>query len=60
MGPRFRGDDAEGCDSADESAFQALGINQSNRIDSLELRLMIQLGGMLAIAVAILAAIIKF
>lgn len=30
-----------------------------NRIDSLELRLLIRLGGLIAIAVAILAAIIK-
>jgi uncharacterized protein YaaN involved in tellurite resistance len=30
-----------------------------SRIDNLELRLMVQTGGMLAVAVAILAAIIK-
>jgi hypothetical protein len=31
-----------------------------SRIDNLELRLMVRMGGMLAVAVAILAAIIKF
>jgi hypothetical protein len=31
----------------------------SNRIDALELRLLVRLGGLIAIAVAILAAIIK-
>ncbi len=43
-----------------EAAMQNMELRLENRIDSLELRLMVRLGGMLAIAVAILAAIIKF
>jgi hypothetical protein len=43
-----------------EAAMQNMELRLENRIDSLELRLMVRLGGLLAIAVAILAAIIKF
>jgi hypothetical protein len=43
-----------------EAAMQNMELRLENRIDSLELRLMVRLGGMLAVAVAILAAIIKF
>lgn len=43
-----------------ETAMQHLELRMQNRIDNLELRLMVRLGGMLAVAVAILAAIIKF
>jgi len=43
-----------------ETAMQNLELRLQNRIDSPELRLMVRPGGMLAVAVAILAAIIKF
>lgn len=43
-----------------EAAMQNMELRLENRIDSLELRLMVRLGGMLAIAVAILAALVKF
>jgi hypothetical protein len=43
-----------------EAAMQNMELRLENRIDSLELRLMVRLSGMLAVAVAILAAIIKF
>ena len=43
-----------------EAAMQNMELRLENCIDSLELRLMVRLGGMLAVAVAILAAIIKF
>jgi hypothetical protein len=43
-----------------EAAMQTMELRLENRIDSLELRLMVRLGGILAVAVAILAAIIKF
>jgi hypothetical protein len=43
-----------------ETVMQHLETRLQNRIDNLELCLMVRLGGMLAIAVAILAAIIKF
>ena len=43
-----------------EAEVKNVELRLENRIDSLELRLMVRLGGMLAVAVAILAAIIKF
>ena len=43
-----------------EAEVKNVELRLENRIDSLELRLMVRLGGMLAMAVAILAAIIKF
>jgi hypothetical protein len=40
--------------------FEAALRGVEQRIESLELRLMVRVGGMIAIAVAVLAAIIKF
>jgi hypothetical protein len=43
-----------------EAGMRNMELRLENRIDSLELSLLVRLGGMLAVAVAILSAIIKF
>jgi len=43
-----------------DSKIDGVETRLGYRIDNLELRLMVRMGGMLAVAVAMLAAIIKF